>query len=1769
MYDFVPSLVDDDVLILPGAVSTPVDDGSYFFNVGSWLVNLPTMVSLSDWRESFHSFNSVMLGCDSYISWSYVCKMNECMMTLLVYKDICGKLLIVSGDVEINPGPSKTCPKCEKSVPNRTMVCSCGYSFRKRKQNDPKVVSENKRIAMKIERTSETSVETILRKESNRLSMKKARLLETEDEALCRKESNRLSMKKARFLETEDEALCRKENDRLSKIKVRSLETVGEALCRKESNRLSMKKARLSETENEALCRKESNRLSMKKARLLETEDEALCRKESNRLSMKKARLLETEDEALCRKESNKLSMKKARSLETVGEALCRKESNRLSMKEIRTRKSFDEAKNRKELNKLAMRNRRATAGVSIDCAISSFLSKIRSGPEFVCCVCHRLMYKSCVNVLNVDKYEKANEQVVENALKYQRMSFDSKQWICKTCDSALSRSKLPVQAKANGLQLDTVPPELNDLNVLELRLISLRIPFMKLLALPSGKQRSIHGPAVNVPSKIDNICTLLPRLTTEAELIPLKLKRKLRYKGHYMYDFVRPDKIMIALRWLKENNSLYSNVDINDSWITDQLNNNDFVEQSATGQNNDVNNQSSVTSDLECNIPAMNVLYNRAKARGFTVHNVPGDGSCFFSSVSYQLPNIGIQSIDASKLRSTCMLVEYLRENPIVNNTHYCNFLGHSFEVEDDIQAQLEWDKFLDQLKNGAWADNIAIQGLSDMLNIRFCIVSTQNPNDVKVYPSSGISIGTIYLGLLGQMHYVGLDKTVEQLHVNTNDDENEATIDNENIHEGDEYNRQITGGPMESCMSLENPEADASIYSVAPAEGERPLSFMNDKTFEAMCNPNKFPYGTGTFHTTRERKLTYRKYFNQRLLDVDGRFARDLDYLFVAQYIVEAKQVLDDGSHFIWRRKPGRRNDALLTAYKVKNQTLMNEFICKDKAYRFMKNVRGSPAYYQRTFYDLLAMIRQLGTPTWFLTLSAADMKWPDMIATIAKQYGVNYSDEDVAGLTYEEKSNWLRRNPVTAARHFQYRLNTFFNDFLKSKAKPLGEITDYAIRVEFQARGSPHAHCVIWVKDAPKFDHDSDEDVCNFIDEYVSCSIPENDGKLKELVLSLQQHKHSSYCKRGKSCRFHFPQPPSSNTVISYPSDDDSELKKCSEVLNKVREYLINSDTDLTIEQLLNNVGVDLSDYLKALQTSLRGNAIVLKRMPNECKINNYNSHVMLAWQANMDIQYVLNAYACVMYVASYMMKSERAMGELLKNVANENRSEELLSQLRKVGSAFLNHREVSAQEAVYRILSIPMKQLSRSVVFVDTNSKCNRIGVLKDLNAISQLDDDDQNVFQKSLLDRYEHRPPSLDTMCLAEFAANYVTNYQQEDDDVLPNKTLVSTCNTGSKIHLTNNFGTMHKRSHEAVIRFHRHNKDKEPSNYYRAKLMLYYPWHNEELDLIGNCATYEEHYNIVRDVVIANETNYNAVSDYDVEYDEAGPPQHLWVDIAPGTEESRLHSLQENEESLTEMNAEDIRDNDALMTNISSSSCILQRYVSASNHEIIAPEEYRRMLRQLNRKQKDFVLFHRSWCKNVVTALKTGQPIKPYQVFLSGPGGVGKSHVIKLVQSDTIRILKLSGIFKPDDVIVLLTAPTGVAAFNIGGMTLHSALLLGCTRRTGFQPLSNDRLTTLRCKLSKLMLIIIDEVSMVGSNMLLEIHKRLQQIKGVTCDVMFGDVSVLAVGDLYQLPPIGQPAVFDKVTDSYAQLYKSGSLWVDGFKMIELTEIMRQKEDVS
>ena len=72
-------------------------------------------------------------------------------------------------------------------------------------------------------------------------------------------------------------------------------------------------------------------------------------------------------------------------------------------------------------------------------------------------------------------------------------------------------------------------------------------------------------------------------------------------------------------------------------------------------------------------------------------------------------------------------------------------------------------------------------------------------------------------------------------------------------------------------------------------------------------------------------------------------------------------------------------------LTAGAVRNQQVISEMVQKDYAYCFLKNVRGSTAYFQRVMYDVLGMIRQLRIPMWFLTLSAVARCHPDNSETV----------------------------------------------------------------------------------------------------------------------------------------------------------------------------------------------------------------------------------------------------------------------------------------------------------------------------------------------------------------------------------------------------------------------------------------------------------------------------------------------------------------------------------------------------------------------------------------------------------------------------------------------------------------------------------------------------------------------------------------------------------------------------------------------------------------
>lgn len=83
-----------------------------------------------------------------------------------------------------------------------------------------------------------------------------------------------------------------------------------------------------------------------------------------------------------------------------------------------------------------------------------------------------------------------------------------------------------------------------------------------------------------------------------------------------------------------------------------------------------------------------------------------------------------------------------------------------------------------------------------------------------------------------------------------------------------------------------------------------------------------------------------------------------------------------------------------------------------------------------------DMLAKIRHFGSYTFFLSGSAADFHWPELIQIIAKQYGehfdINYIENEMDKKT---KQNWLARNPVTAARHIDFIFNVYYGEMLSS--------------------------------------------------------------------------------------------------------------------------------------------------------------------------------------------------------------------------------------------------------------------------------------------------------------------------------------------------------------------------------------------------------------------------------------------------------------------------------------------------------------------------------------------------------------------------------------------------------------------------------------------------------------------------------------------------------------------------------------------------------------
>ena len=157
---------------------------------------------------------------------------------------------------------------------------------------------------------------------------------------------------------------------------------------------------------------------------------------------------------------------------------------------------------------------------------------------------------------------------------------------------------------------------------------------------------------------------------------------------------------------------------------------------------------------------------------------------------------------------------------------------------------------------------------------------------------------------------------------------------------------------------------------------------------------------------------------------------------------------------------------------------------------------------------------MVKQLGMPTWFMTLSCADLRWKELLTIICKCHYVNLSPDELTDLSYDDKCKLLNLNPVITARHYQYRVETFFKEILLSELQPLGKIIYYAIRIEFLNRGAPHVHSLLWTDNAPQLTSGTINNYISFIDNHIKTYLPDilDDKELFDSVDTYQKHSHS---------------------------------------------------------------------------------------------------------------------------------------------------------------------------------------------------------------------------------------------------------------------------------------------------------------------------------------------------------------------------------------------------------------------------------------------------------------------------------------------------------------------------------------------------------------------------------------------------------------------------------------------------------------------------------
>ena len=522
---------------------------------------------------------------------------------------------------------------------------------------------------------------------------------------------------------------------------------------------------------------------------------------------------------------------------------------------------------------------------------------------------------------------------------------------------------------------------------------------------------------------------------------------------------------------------------------------------------------------------------------------------------------------------------------------------------------------------------------------------------------------------------------------------------------------------------------------------------------------------------------------------------------------------------------------------------------------------------------------------------------------------------------------------------------------------------------------------------------------------------------------------------------------------------------------------------TDTALAV---LNNV----EDCLKA-----KTKIYCLPHTTEETRVNDYNPLLLMLWKANMDIQFVAEStLALAHYVTGYVTKAERSnMQELWQKIGS---NQTVYSKLWSFGVRSLHSRECGLYEASDILLGDQLCGKSDTIKWVDAAFPHKRKRRLKDYSQLQKLkasSPESTDLFEDNLIDTfYPERTSELDEVCLYDFV-KYYTHDSQQGQCVY--RRLTKPCIPTHKLFDPKN--------------------ESQREDYYCSLLLLFVPYRDEN-DLLkpnetpeqafirnytdGSCL--HKHHQRLQEMLQAQNMIKEINEARKSSANESGQAEHIDEPYVVGEAKAAMTDMQEMQANHADVLRLDRR---IQMLN-ADQECI---FTQVSDH---LPHPYRH--------EKE--LCH---CTD----------FRPLHMFISGVGGTGKSFLIQTIKEQVAAIWATNAL---DLLTCAVAAPTGLAAFNVGGITIHRLFQLPIEHEgqtAGYWSLPKTSQKIMWTTFQHAKLFLIDEVSMLSSLNLAYLHLRLEELFGT--DNWFGSITILFVGDLLQLPPVNGAPVFEALTN--------------------------------